>query len=104
MQIDSAHPAMRNLRTHPVWSDERRNAETMIAVYEDTFDQLTELAFGDPLAYGILKDQADRLARIVQHCGSVAGWTVSQYARLHAEANRLLPQGHEFRGPGWTEP
>ncbi len=103
MTID-LHPAMRNLRTFPVWSDEVKNAERMLLVYEDTFDQLAELSYGDPLAYDLLRDQADRLARIVQHCGSVGGWTHQQYGRLHSEANRLLPGPHEFRGAGWSEP
>ncbi len=104
MTIDHTYPAMRHMGTHPPWSDEVRNAEKMIALYEDTFDQLTELSFGAPEAYPLLRDQAERLSRITQACGSVGGWTHQQYGRLHAEANRLLPSGHEFRGPSWTEP
>jgi hypothetical protein len=76
----------------------------MLEVYESYWDDLREMAPGDGDAHGVLKDQADRLSRITQACGSVHGWTVSQYSRLHAEAVRLLPQGHEFRPANWTEP
>ena len=104
MTIDMQYPAMRHMGTHPPWSDEVRNAQHMLAVYEDTFDQLAELAYGDPLAYDLLRDQATRLSAITQACGSVGGWTVQQFGRLHSEANRLLPAGHEFRGANWSEP
>jgi hypothetical protein len=101
--MTGVHPAMKHLHTFPVWSDERRNAEKMLAVYEDTFDQLAELAFGAPEAYPLLRDQADRLAAITQHCGAVHGWTLQQHGRIRSEANRLLPGPHEFNSPTWSE-
>lgn len=104
MTIDSTYPAVRNLQTFPVWSDERRNAQRMLTEYEECWDDLSELAFGAPEAYPLLRDQADRLSRITQHCGSIHGWTVAQYSRLRSEAHRLLAQPHEFRGANWTEP
>ena len=99
----SKHPALLHLGKHPVWSDEYRNAQAMLETYESQWDDLAELSPGDADAYGLLKDQADRLACIVQHCGSVHGWTLSQHGRLHAEACRLLPAGHEFNRANWSE-
>jgi hypothetical protein len=89
--MTAAHPAMLRAGSHPVWSDEARDAQRMLEVYENLFDDLAELMPSDAAAYGMMKTQVDRLAGIVQHRGSQPVWIAAQYGRIHSEANRLLP-------------
>jgi tagatose-1,6-bisphosphate aldolase non-catalytic subunit AgaZ/GatZ len=99
----SLHPLHRLVKTFSLHSTDYQNAQRMAAELDDLFTILEALQPGDVTAFDMLRRTSALLTTITQHYGGVHGWTRQQQGKVHHEANRLLPAGHEFHGPIWSE-